>query len=242
MIILEDVTMSIAVHTRGATVYSKTRPVLSNVNLVIPSDRRIALFSPFESDKGILSSLLCGLTTPRVGRVVKTVSVSFPMGYVGSFRPDLPVRKNVEHLARLYDMESRSFAHFVGSVGRFGPTFDDPYSEMSAITQARLGRIVGFSIPFDVYQMNDRCLIACKDKRDVLHQLFDERYRTAGMIISTQSIKLAQEFCNMALALSGGELRLYDDIQEAFDSTREETQTVRRQTRRHLRRRTRPQA
>ncbi|HVX35831.1 MAG TPA: hypothetical protein VHC71_06405 [Hyphomicrobium sp.] len=238
MIILEQVTMNVAVHTRGATVYSKTRPVLSNVSLAIPSNRRIALFSAFESDKSIFNSLLCGLTAPRVGRVVKTVNVSFPVGYGGSFRPDLPVRKNVEHLARLYDLDSKDFAHFIGEVGRFGPAFNRPYSEMSAITQARFARIIGLSLPFDVYQLNDRCVVACKDKRDVLHQLFDERFQNAGMIISTANIKLALEYCNMALAMSEGELRLYDDVQEAFDSLRDATRTVRRRERRYLRRRT----
>jgi capsular polysaccharide transport system ATP-binding protein len=219
MIVFDEVTATIGLHSHKLSAYAPKRHVLSSVSLTIPSDRRIALIGE-PGDKRILINLISGLTQPVAGRITRAVKVSFPVGYLGSFDLDLPVRHNVAHVARLYDTNADMMVTFIERAGRFGPSFEKPYRQLSQQMKARLGYIVAYCIPFDVYVMNDGGVRAAANPRDVLHALFQERCRTSGMIVSTRNPKFAQEFCEMAMLINNGELQLYDNVEKALTASR----------------------
>ena len=153
MILLDHVTMTATV--RVTTMRTEIRTIISHANLAIPSDRRIALLGPSDEDKRIFIDLLGGIVLPRTGRILKRAKVSFPVGYLGGFTADLSARKNVEHLACLYDTDVKTIVDFVERTAGLGPAFNRPYKLLSGPQRKHLGRVVGYSIPFDVYVLTE---------------------------------------------------------------------------------------
>lgn len=217
MILLDRVSITVAVHGHRTSVYTPQRSVLSFASLTIPSDRRIALFGQAPECR-MLTNLLSGLSVPASGLVIRKAKVSFPVGYLGSFNPDLPVRHNVAHVARLYDTDAEKMVKFIEQVGRLGKAFDKPYGELPLVMKARLGYIIAYTIPFDLYMLSDGGVRAALNPRDILHALFRERLRTSGMIISTRNPNIALEYCDMAMILKDGKLSLYDSVEQALSA------------------------
>jgi capsular polysaccharide transport system ATP-binding protein len=214
MILLDQVTMTATV--RINVMRTEIRTIFSSVNLVIPSDRQIALLGPSEEDKRLFINLLGGLVLPRRGRILKRAKVSFPVGYLGGFAAHLSPRRNVEHLARLYNIDVETMIAFVKHTADLGPSFDKPYKLLSGPQRRHLGRVVCYSIPFDVYILTEEIVKGRNKESDISYRLFQTRSRTAGMIIPTQNPRFARENCEMGLVLSDGDLRLFDSIDKAL--------------------------
>lgn len=195
------------------------REVLSGVSLQVPADRRIAVLGQVPEDRVMLIDMLAGIVLPTVGNIIRNCRVSFPVGFLGGFTPELSVRLNVAHTAQLYDVDPRSLVEFVENAAEIGRPFDKPFLETPVHLRRQLAIILAFAIPFDVYLMksdisrikggpNDRFRATCYD-------LFEARSRSSGIIaISTPGF--AREYCNMALVLHRGRLLAFDDVDEAL--------------------------
>jgi capsular polysaccharide transport system ATP-binding protein len=214
MILLDQVTLTATV--RINVMRAEVRTVISSASLAIPSDRRIALLGPSDEDKKVLINLLGGVVLPRKGRILKKAKVSFPVGYLGGFTVDFSPRKNVAHLARLYDADVETVVDFVENTTVLGPAFDKPYKLLTGPQRRQLGRVVGYSIPFDVYVLTEEIVNGRNKENDISYHLFQARSRTAGMIIPTQNPKFAREHCEMGLVLNDGDLRFFDSIENAI--------------------------
>jgi ABC-type glutathione transport system ATPase component len=46
--------------------------------------------------------------------------------------------------------------------------------------------------------------------------LFEARAKTSGMFILSQDLAFARKFCDMGLVLDDGELRLFEDVEQAI--------------------------
>ncbi len=214
MIVLDQVTMQFT--TASLTNYSRTRTVLFPTSLAIPSDRRIAFFADPAEDRRMFIDLIGGLVLPSAGRIVRRVSVSFPVGHLGSFEPRLAVKNNIAHLARLYGADVQMTVDFVESLAGLGEAFNKPFGMLSSLEKKTLGRIVAYSIPFDLYLLTDDAVFGKKKLEDISARLFEARSRTAGMIIPTRNMRFAREHCDMGLVLDHGKLRLFDDVEQAL--------------------------
>lgn len=220
MIILDQVTVSTAAHPKSI----KRKTILSRVNLTIPSDRRIAFFGSSNDDKRVVINVLGGVLLPRAGHIIRRVKVSFPVGHLGGFLPDLSMRKNIAHLVRLYGGDIQTVVEFVERVSGLGPSFDKPYSQLPAQLRKHVGRIVAYSIPFDLYVLTDEIVPGRRKEEDVSYGLYQARARAAGMIIPTQDPQFARDHCEMALVLERGQLLLFDQVEDALTALQHFTQ------------------
>ena len=237
MIILEGVTK---VTGAGA----KKRDVLTAVRARLPSDHRIAILGPLPEDKKIFIDLLGGVVLPTAGRIIREARVGFPAGHIGGFTPDLSVRLNVAHVARLYGAEIESVVDFVAKVSALGEDFTKPYRALSNVKRRHLSDILAFSIPFDVYLLSEE-VVRSGGKRysKEASALFHARAKTSGMIIAAEDPGFAREFCDMGLVLAGGQVRLFRNIERAIafaeqavpppGNTREERRAARKKIRKN---------
>lgn len=196
------------------TRFGQSRSIMASVDLRIPSNRRIAMFSSSPEDTPILINLLAGVTLPTAGRIRRFARVSFPVGYQGGFDQQLSVRHNVAHVARMYGNDVSSTVEFVREVSGLRDAFDKPFGHLPARDKNHLGWLVAYSIPFDLYlhatdvtnpgvasQFGERMLA-----------LIEARGRHAGMIVAARSLKNARAICDMGLVFHRGRLVLLDDI------------------------------
>lgn len=221
MIILHELTQLVA-----------SRTVLSSVSIKIPSNRRIALVGGSDRDKEILIDILAGAAMPSSGRVERRAEVSFPVGSLPGFSKEFSVRLNVAHVARLYGANVRQTVEIVETAFNIGAAFDKSYAQLSRDLRKPLAQIVAFALPFDVYALTDDRFQPPSAKpqrrqRGADHSaacfaLFQARLRTSGMIIPTNDSGFISEYCDAAMLLDRGRLRLFDDPNEAVRVLRQE--------------------
>lgn len=212
MISLHNVTKRILLH-------GKDREVLSGVSLTIPTDRRIALLKPNEHDKLVFLHLLAGIILPTRGRIVRKARVSFPVGYLGGFSPELSVRHNIMHVARLYRVNAAELLAFVEQVGEFSMLLDQRFQHLPGPLKNQLGLIIAYGIPFDVYLLpreRGRAKGNPADFQQTAMALHEMRARTCGMIVVVNNPNLARNQYDGALILHRGRLHYFDDMEAAL--------------------------
>lgn len=205
MIVLDSV---VKTSTKG----KKKSDVLSLVNLMIPTNRAIALLGPSDEDKRKLIEVLAGVALVNSGRVIRNAKVSFPVGAIPAFDKKLTIRANVGHVAQLYGLDAGLIIEFVRRVIDIGPRFEGRVEMLSPIEQKALMQIISLSIPFDTYLLLGHKIEPLKGCRE----LFEARQRTAGMIIPIKDSNFAIENCDMALVLFNGRLELLDSVEEGL--------------------------
>ncbi len=210
MIVFENVTKAI-----GA--FREKRNILNGVSLQIPSDRRIAIVGSSMADKLALIDLLAGVTVPTSGRIVRKARVSYPAGPLGGFDLALPIRFNVAHVARLYDADVASTVEFVRIASRLGGAFEKPFGRLPKAERTQVAEIIAYSIPFDLYLPTADIARLQKPRKNELRaiELLEARARTCGVIVPSRDLDSAREFCDAAMVLDRGQLRLFEDIDSA---------------------------
>ena len=117
--------------------------------------------------------------------------------------------------------------NFVAKVSGLSENFSKPYGELSNIQKRHLSTILAFSIPFDVYLLSDELVrVGGKRYNKEASALFQARAKTSGMIIASDDSAFIREFCDMGLVLSGGQIRLFPDIERAISFFEKQTVTI----------------
>ncbi len=187
--------------------------LLDQVNVDIPTDRRIAVSGKDLTEAISIVHLLSGQTLPNVGYIRRSVSVSYPLGYIGAFEPDLSVRENVMHVARLYGADPGATCRHAASLAHLGGDFDKPFGGLTRDQKTVVSQIVGCSLPFDTYCLHN-------DPRRKPQDFFTtwlKTIRNKGVILPVYSLRGAADMCDMAIVAKRGELLLFDRIEAALE-------------------------
>src|SRR5690349_596511 len=210
MIILQGVTYATRARDKG-------KKVLAAAEVAIPCDHRIAVLGCAANEPKIFIEVLGGLRVPQAGRVTRNARVSFPAGYVGGFKPEISVRLNAAYVARLYGADVEAVINFVEQIMNLGESFDKPIGRLAPAQRRRFSEVLAFSIPFDVYLFEDE-LVRDNGRfyNEYARSLFEARIKSAGMIVASNDRDFVREFCDMALVLHRGKVRLFQNVERAI--------------------------
>jgi capsular polysaccharide transport system ATP-binding protein len=76
--------------------------VVDDLNLVLPAGRSVALLGRNGAGKSTLLQMIAGNIRPDSGRIVVNGTVSWPVGYAGTFHPELTGAQNTRFTARIH--------------------------------------------------------------------------------------------------------------------------------------------
>jgi capsular polysaccharide transport system ATP-binding protein len=161
--------------------------------------------------------LISGTIRPSGGRVFSSGSISYPVGFAGSFHPDLTGVQNTRFVARLYGVDSDALVDFVEDFAELGGHFRMALRTYSAGMKSRLSFGVSMGIPFDTYLVDEVTSVGDGAFRHKSVQVFDKRKETSGAIVVTHSAAMVRRLCTMAAVLERGKLVFYDDIDAALE-------------------------
>ncbi|KHA50385.1 ABC transporter ATP-binding protein [Sulfitobacter geojensis] len=210
MIYLENLTKHFP--TRGGR-----QTIVENLTATFPTGASVALLGRNGAGKSTLLKLIAGTIRPTSGRVLSTGSISYPVGFQGSFHPDLTGVQNTRFVARLYGVDSDGLVRFVEDFAGLGAHFRMPLRTYSAGMKSRLSFGVSMGIPFDTYLVDEVTSVGDGAFRHKSVQVFDKRNETAGAIVVTHSAPMVRRLCNMAAVLERGQLHFYEDLDAALE-------------------------
>ena len=191
--------------------------IVDNLTAMFPTGVSVALLGRNGAGKSTLLRLISGTIRPSSGSVQSTGTISYPVGFAGSFHPDLTGVQNTRFVARLYGVDSDALVDFVEDFAELGGHFRMPLRTYSAGMKSRLSFGVSMGIPFDTYLVDEVTSVGDGAFRHKSVQVFDKRRETAGAIVVTHSEPMVRRLCSMAAVLEQGDLTFYHDIDAALD-------------------------
>jgi capsular polysaccharide transport system ATP-binding protein len=183
---------------------------------VFPTGSSVALLGRNGAGKSTLLKLIAGTIRPTSGRVLSSGSISYPVGFQGSFHPDLTGLQNTRFVARLYGVDSDALAGFVEDFAELGPHFRMPFRSYSAGMKSRPSFGVSMGIPFDTYLVDEVTSVGDGAFRLKSIEMLEDRQQYAGAIVVSHSPPMIRRLCDMAAVLENGSLHFYDDVNEGL--------------------------
>lgn len=190
--------------------------VLKPSNAVFPSRVSVALLGRNGAGKSTLLKIIGGTLDPTAGRIETDGTISFPVGFAGSFSPDLTGAQNVRFVARIYGVDTDALTAFVEHFAALGPHFHMPFRSYSSGMRSRLAFGVSMGIRFDTYLVDEVTSVGDAAFQHRSNALFNARMGESGAIVVSHSMGLIRKLCTMGAVLHEGELTLYQDIEEAI--------------------------
>ncbi len=211
MIRLENVCKSF--HMNGITT-----TVADNINIVFPSLTGVALLGRNGAGKSSLLGMIAGTIHPNSGKITSDGSMSWPVGFAGSFSPDLTGVQNTRFIARVYGVDSDGLIDFVKDFSELGPRFHLPIRSYSSGMRSRLAFGVSMGIKFDTYLVDEVTAVGDAGFKEKSATVFRERLETSGAIVVSHSPDLIRSICTAGAVLEKGHLIYFEDLEEAIDA------------------------
>lgn len=190
--------------------------VLDRVTAAFPAGRSIALLGRNGAGKSTLLKAISGTLDLDAGQVRTWGKISWPIGFAGSFHPDLTGSQNTRFVARAYGVDTGALAEFVGSFAELGPSFGLPVRQYSSGMRARLAFGISMGIAFDCYLIDEVTAVGDAAFREKCTHYLQDRLKRAGAIVVSHSLPMLADICDAAMVLEEGRLTYFDDIDAAI--------------------------
>lgn len=195
-----------------------TKRVLEDVSFTVRPGEALGLCGANGAGKSTLLRLIAGVEHPSSGRVRRTMSVSWPIGYTSCFQGSLTGADNARFIARIYRQPIEPLLAFVEDFAQLGPYFHQPVKTYSAGMSARLAFGVSLAIDFDCYLVDEVTGAGDERFRERCHDALVHRRAAGTLIMVSHHDETLRNYCSRGAMLRDGELHFYDTIDEALEA------------------------
>jgi capsular polysaccharide transport system ATP-binding protein len=194
--------------------------IVDDLSLTLPPGRAIALLGRNGAGKSTLLQMIAGNQKPDAGRILTEGSVSWPVGFAGTFHPELTGAQNARFVARIHGVDPVGLMDFVADFAELGDHYAMPVRTYSQGMKARLTFGMSMSIAFDTYLVDDVTATGDAAFREKSHAVFRDRIERAGALIVSHNMEELRSLCDAALVLEGGTARFYPCVEEGIAAHR----------------------
>ncbi|WP_071796221.1 ABC transporter ATP-binding protein [Natronohydrobacter thiooxidans] len=202
--------------TKGFWVRGEYRPVIHELNLILPSGRSLALLGRNGAGKSTLLNMVSGTMRPDTGEIISDGSISFTVGYSGSFHKDMTGAQNTRFLARVYGVDTEELCDFVEDFAEIGPHFHMPVRTYSSGMKSRLAFGVSMGIKFDTYLIDEATATGDARFKRKSKEVFAARMAQASAVMVSHSMTDIRAFCDAGLVLNDGQIEVFEDVEDAI--------------------------
>ncbi|WP_417725766.1 ABC transporter ATP-binding protein [Salipiger sp.] len=190
--------------------------VADNISAVFPSGKAVGILGRNGAGKSTLLKMLAGTMDADSGYVTSTGTISWPVGFAGSFHPELTGLQNTRFIARVYGVDSDELTVFVEDFAELGDHFYLPTRTYSSGMRSRLAFGVSMGIPFDTYLVDEVTAVGDAAFKRKSEALFVERVTSSGAVMVTHALNQVRRLCHHAAVLEDGKLHFYEDVEGAI--------------------------
>jgi capsular polysaccharide transport system ATP-binding protein len=205
---------------RNVTKYYPTphgrKVVLDNLTLTLPAGTKLGVLGRNGAGKSTLLSMIGGTTRPNRGEIRRHASISWPLGFGGTFHPDLTGAQNARFVARIYGRDTDELVDYVENFSELGEFMDMPLRAYSSGMRARLAFGMSMGIAFDWYLVDEITAVGDAAFKRKSLSFFKNRLRNAGLLMVSHSVTTIRSYCTSGLVLEKGRATYYDNIQAAI--------------------------
>jgi capsular polysaccharide transport system ATP-binding protein len=193
------------------------KQVFADLNFTIHKGESIGICGANGAGKSTLVRLLAGVEQPTSGKITRTMSTSWPIGYASCFQASLTGADNIRFIARIYDRSDDDLLEFVEDFAQLGAYLYQPVSTYSAGMGARLAFGISLAIDFECYLVDEVTGAGDERFRRRSEEALLSRRDNATLVMISHDPGTLRSFCKRGAVLYGGALVHYDTIDEACE-------------------------
>ena len=209
MIVLENLTKSFPTP-------NGRKFVARAANLTIPRGQAVALLGRNGAGKSTMLRMISGNMNPDGGRIHIHGTVSFPVGFAGSFHRDLTGAQNARFVARIYGVDTDELLDFVADFAGLGGHLHMPVRSYSSGMRSRLAFGISMALHFDTYLVDEVTSVGDSAFRRKSAAVFKARMQHSSAIVVTHSLIEVRNLCTAGAVLEDGEITYFDDVEQAI--------------------------
>lgn len=193
------------------------RTIAENISVTFPKGRSVGLIGRNGAGKSSLLRMISGAMEPDSGRITVEGSLSWPVGFAGSFHRDLTGAQNTRFIARVYGVDTDELLDFVADFSELGKQFRQPVHTYSSGMKSRLAFGISMGIHFDMYLVDEVTAVGDASFQEKSEAVFMNRMETSGAIFISHSLASIRRVCTAVATLENGVLTYFDNMQDGFD-------------------------
>ncbi|WP_376878355.1 ABC transporter ATP-binding protein [Albirhodobacter sp. R86504] len=202
--------------TKTYNIKGQRKTVANNITQTFPTGSSVALLGRNGAGKSSLLRMISGAMLPTSGNIYSTGSISWPVGFGGSFHPELTGAQNTQFVARIYGINTDDVLEFVADFAELGAHFDLPFRTYSSGMRARLAFGLSMAIPFDTYLIDEVTAVGDANFRTKSNQVLKGKLEYSSAIVVSHSLGILREICNCGAILENGKMTFYEDVSDAI--------------------------
>lgn len=203
--------------TKTFRLNGRTKTVADNMNAIFPTGKSVGLLGRNGAGKSTLLQMIAGNLLPTSGEILSTGTISWPVGFAGSFHKDLTGEQNVRFIARIYGIDTDAMCDFVANFAELGDHFNLPFRTYSSGMRSRLAFGASMAAQFDTYLIDEVTAVGDANFRRKSTRLLNARLATSSAVVVSHSMGTLRDICQAGAVLENGRLTYYDDLQDAIN-------------------------
>lgn len=194
-----------------------TKIVARDLNMVFPTGESVGLLGRNGAGKSSLLGMISGTIAPDSGEIISEGSVSWPVGFAGSFHNEMTGAQNAKFVARIYGADTDELLEFVREFAGLGEHLHLPVRSYSAGMRSRLAFGISMAMPFDTYLIDEVTATGDAAFMAKSSAILKARLRNASAIIVSHSMPMMLDLCTSGAVLDDGRIFYYARIQKAIE-------------------------
>lgn len=209
MVLLENLSKSFWVN-------GTQKIVADNITQAFPTGEAVALLGRNGAGKSTLLQMIAGTADPDAGRVVSDGTISWPVGFGGSFHGELTGAQNARFIARIYGVDTDMLIDFVEDFAELGEHFYMPIRSYSSGMRSRLAFGISMGIRFDTYLVDEVTAVGDASFRRKSRAVFADRMKDASAFVVSHEPMQLRQFCTSGCVLDDGKITYFEDLEDAI--------------------------
>ncbi len=202
--------------SKAYAVKGARKVVADNLNVVFPARTAVAILGRNGAGKSSLLRMISGAMEPDAGEVRIRGTVSWPVGFAGSFHPELTGLQNVRFIGRVYGVDTDELVEFVEEFAELGAHFRMPVRTYSSGMRSRLAFGASMGVRFDTYLIDEITAVGDAAFKKKSEAMIRARLAEAGAIFVSHALGQVQRLCSEGAVLEDGVLHYYRNVEDAI--------------------------
>jgi capsular polysaccharide transport system ATP-binding protein len=193
--------------------------VFRDVSAVFPENANIGIIGPNGGGKSTFLRLLGGIDHPDSGRIISNKTFSWPLALKGGFVNHLSGRENCRMVCNLYGLPPRLITRKLEEIKELsgiGKYFEEPVKYYSSGMGGRLGFALSMSFDFDYFLIDEITSVGDAHFKALAKKTLEEKAKKSRVIMVSHSMGDLKKFCDVAVLVSNGQFRVFDNLDEAI--------------------------
>ena len=204
------------------------REVLKDINLTIKNGEAVGLIGVNGSGKSTLLKLMTKIIYPNAGKITVNGKLTSLLELGAGFHPDFSGRENIYFNASIFGLTKKKIDERLDQIIEFselGSYIDNPVRTYSSGMYMRLAFAVAINVDADILLVDEVLAVGDQHFQDkCIAKMKELKNEGKTMVFVTHSLSTVKDFCNRAVWLNNGVIRMDGDPGPVIDEYLKETE------------------